>query len=826
MPRLPSAQDINRQTPSVERQVVALPVDPMGKTMQQAGNTLQQSGARLQRQAYKMGLYEDRLLAEEKQKLTRTQKAFAQTGFVQDLNDWQAQAMEDTDYSTQPQRFNEFAQKSLQKYSANIGDEEERTLFELSAKQDISIFGLKLRKNAYGVRNKQLIAGLDDNYNRGINQISATDDVSTIQRIAQTLIEQINALENDGTIAPSQAAEKKRELKSSIAYSQLDKMKPEDLLKVFSGKSKSGGFDNAIDVVLQNEGGFVANDGNSGAPANFGINQKANPDIDVANLNVDQAKQLYKTRYWDKYNLQEVPDDVQAIVFDGVVNHRSDFAKELVDAAKNGASLTDIKNMRNEEYMRLASLDPKKYQQFLGGWQNRLDKFNQLDDYAEFPQYISPEKQSQLQNKAIKTIEKQQKDAIEQQEQAILIDTVSKAISGEGYINPKDTKQMKMLDAVYENNILNNPDVTDKVAATSVVVNNTGVLPKSFSGRMQQVFRISDDPNEIALYADIYANTEEQNPQVLNDLPSETKLMASYIAEGRRAGIDVSDRVLSMREAMSVENKPMIEKRTEQLKDKTMKSTIDSNVNGLFDGWLPFMGNVEIDTATGINQRVVSDYNTAFKQSYLMTEDADAANKYATALVKGQYAPSVFAPDGGIMKHPPEMYYSIPNRNPDWIKSQLIQEVNEVTSGVKLTKGQTDNVQEKITTLEKEKSSIQLGKGETYADALAQAKISSLDAQINELKTSINKSTPYNAENIYIMSDSKTMVEAVSTKKPSYAIFAIDPEYGAAIPLKKRFIPDVLKAKSEVIIKQNKIKEQRNKPFLSDALKATQETLK
>ena len=56
--------------------------------------------------------------------------------------------------------------------------------------------------------------------------------------------------------------------------------------------------------------------------------------------------------------MQEVPDDVQAIVFDGVVNHRSDFAKELVDAAKNGASLTDIKNMRNEEYMRLASLDP------------------------------------------------------------------------------------------------------------------------------------------------------------------------------------------------------------------------------------------------------------------------------------------------------------------------------------------------------------------------------------------------------------------------------------------------------------------------------------
>jgi hypothetical protein len=395
MPRLPSAQDINRQTPSYDRQIVALPEDPTGKIMQQAGNQLQRTGAVLQNQAIKTQRYEAKLMEQERQKVTQLQKAQSQTALVQDFNDWYAQELSNPDYSTKPKRFNEFAQKTLQKYSSNITDDRERSLFELSAKQDMSNYGLKLNENAYEMRNKQLVAGLDVTFDRTINQISATDDPNTMQRLMQTQIAEVDTLIAAGVLPPDKRPEIILKIQNATAFSQLSKKSPQDLLKIFNGNS--GGFDAAIDIVLQNEGGYVANDGNSGAPANFGINQKANPDIDVANLTTDKAKQLYKERYWDKYNLEQVPNDVQAIVFDGVVNHRSDFAKELVDAAKNGASLDDIKNMRNEEYMRLASLDPAKYEQFLGGWQNRLTKFDGSDD-AALLNYVTPAQQKTLRN--------------------------------------------------------------------------------------------------------------------------------------------------------------------------------------------------------------------------------------------------------------------------------------------------------------------------------------------------------------------------------------------------------------------------------------------
>jgi hypothetical protein len=61
--------------------------------------------------------------------------------------------------------------------------------------------------------------------------------------------------------------------------------------------SAPGGFEHAVETVLGNEGGYAPSDMN-GKPVNFGINQGANPDVDVKNLTRDQAKQLYHDRYW------------------------------------------------------------------------------------------------------------------------------------------------------------------------------------------------------------------------------------------------------------------------------------------------------------------------------------------------------------------------------------------------------------------------------------------------------------------------------------------------------------------------------------------------
>lgn len=76
-----------------------------------------------------------------------------------------------------------------------------------------------------------------------------------------------------------------------------------------------GGFANAVAQVLSHEGGYNAHDMN-GKPVNFGINQGANPDINVKNLTRDQAIQLYHDRYWVPSGAENLPANMQAPYFD------------------------------------------------------------------------------------------------------------------------------------------------------------------------------------------------------------------------------------------------------------------------------------------------------------------------------------------------------------------------------------------------------------------------------------------------------------------------------------------------------------------------------
>jgi hypothetical protein len=81
-----------------------------------------------------------------------------------------------------------------------------------------------------------------------------------------------------------------------------------------------GGFENAVETVLSNEGGYNARDLN-GAPVNFGINQKANPDLDVKGLTREQAKQIYLDRYWKPSGAEDLPANLQTPYFDAYIRN-------------------------------------------------------------------------------------------------------------------------------------------------------------------------------------------------------------------------------------------------------------------------------------------------------------------------------------------------------------------------------------------------------------------------------------------------------------------------------------------------------------------------
>jgi lysozyme family protein len=132
-----------------------------------------------------------------------------------------------------------------------------------------------------------------------------------------------------------------------------------------------------IDFVIdQQEGGDTLAQEPNGAVARYGINSAAFPSADVQNMTRAGAVDIYKKEFWGRYGIDDLPDNMKMIAFDSVVNHRSDFAKDVVKAISNGATPDEILNMRLKEYQRLA--ESPEYAAYYDGWVNRLQRLKTM----------------------------------------------------------------------------------------------------------------------------------------------------------------------------------------------------------------------------------------------------------------------------------------------------------------------------------------------------------------------------------------------------------------------------------------------------------------
>lgn len=64
-------------------------------------------------------------------------------------------------------------------------------------------------------------------------------------------------------------------------------------------------FDIAVGQVLENEGGYVNNPNDPGGETKYGITKRQYPDLDLKNLALDQAKEIYRRNYWHFDNIQD-----------------------------------------------------------------------------------------------------------------------------------------------------------------------------------------------------------------------------------------------------------------------------------------------------------------------------------------------------------------------------------------------------------------------------------------------------------------------------------------------------------------------------------------
>ena len=151
-------------------------------------------------------------------------------------------------------------------------------------------------------------------------------------------------------------------------------------------------FNKAMEFTSKWEGGLVNDKYDKGGQTKYGISKRWYPDLDIENLTRKQAKQIYRTEYFDKTGASELPLPLAMQVFDYAVNSGASTAikdlQRIIGAEPDGrigpATLEAIKsvdqskllndyiNARSNNYNRIIKNDPTQ-ERFKKGWFNRLN---------------------------------------------------------------------------------------------------------------------------------------------------------------------------------------------------------------------------------------------------------------------------------------------------------------------------------------------------------------------------------------------------------------------------------------------------------------------
>ena len=153
-----------------------------------------------------------------------------------------------------------------------------------------------------------------------------------------------------------------------------------------------------IDTALQRRKvGYVNIRADRGGETKYGVAQRANPDVNVAALDLAQTMEIYYARYWEASGCDQLSDPITIIHFDGATNHgvvrAIRFLQEAVGATidgvlgpetlglvrnANGISvINNIADLREAFYRRIVERDPSQTI-FLNGWMRRISEVREF----------------------------------------------------------------------------------------------------------------------------------------------------------------------------------------------------------------------------------------------------------------------------------------------------------------------------------------------------------------------------------------------------------------------------------------------------------------
>lgn len=89
-------------------------------------------------------------------------------------------------------------------------------------------------------------------------------------------------------------------------------------------------FIQAVNLILSYEGGYVNHSHDPGGATNYGISQRAYPELDIENLTREGAMKIYLKDYWLKVRADKLPQDLRLMVFDCAVNQGVSTARKTL----------------------------------------------------------------------------------------------------------------------------------------------------------------------------------------------------------------------------------------------------------------------------------------------------------------------------------------------------------------------------------------------------------------------------------------------------------------------------------------------------------------
>lgn len=481
--------------------------------------------------------------------------------------------------------------------------------------------------------------------------------------------------------------------------SKLDSDSQELILKSLPSEARAAALgidtgeyeDIMTNIIFPNEGWHAAVDGNTGGGAIVGITEKWWPNEYNAIISAAATKgrasaeamvrTFYKKNYWDKYGIGELPPAVRGIVMDGIINHRTEalasekaagesgFVSQLVAAAKSRATVSELLEMRQAEYDRLAATGTFGKND-VASWNRRLEKF-EAGALADKFALVDPAVRQKL------TEETQKEIAIGKFQSGVM--------SGQVKVDAADKDQRALVNDLYDKSGLLNAALSGDAQAmqqTIEFVNKTTVVPEKLQSSVRAMIYNGDDNQKQAAYG-LIGKMQAVNPSAITG--------PSGFSESEVKDAAVYNQLISANASPSMALKSIADSKDPSAiqvrsarsaaAEKLIKDLPDYKVtDGLGLSVLGFeISNADIDKAT--RDEIIAEYKAVYKESYLQYGDDQSAHAAAKAAMSMTTGKTFIGGKERLMKFAPEMYFGpagLPNEEKTkYIEDQLLSVLKE-----------------------------------------------------------------------------------------------------------------------------------------------------